>query len=170
MSDLLMHLEIQNKEFVNKIIAIVKDDKKWLTKIGISKSEAENKKSVPNLIEQQISIPANRKSIDLLLRFLISEYLIDDDKIPLIKHVVSAESYTRKSALFVFKCAQLYFCYFYYDSIESQITEDPEAFCWETAATILENYEIETENLSDEWFADSDTYNELNFNFNFNES
>ena len=52
--------------------------------------------------------------------------------------------------------------------METLITEKPENFCWEAAKSIIDYYEFEKESLEDDWFNDSDTYNELILNFNFN--
>ena len=60
----------------------------------------------------------------------------------------------------------MYFCYFYDGNLETLITEDPEDFCCGVAKNIVEYYELEKENLSDEWFKDSYSYNDLQFNFN----
>ncbi|MBK5208741.1 MAG: hypothetical protein JJE44_04455 [Flavobacteriaceae bacterium] len=69
MSDLLKHIEGTNKVLTNNIIDIIRDDKDWLIDLGISESELKNKESSSNLIRKKISIPANWKSIDLLLQY-----------------------------------------------------------------------------------------------------
>tara|TARA_B110000046_G_C12817756_1_gene324033 strand:+ start:172 stop:684 length:513 start_codon:yes stop_codon:yes gene_type:complete len=170
MCDLLNYIKETNKEFTNKIINFIKDDKDWLIAIGISESQLTNKKLIPDLIGKKISNPANKTSIDLLLKYVITEYLYDDDEIPLIKHVVGADSYGRTSTLFVFKCSELYFCYSYEENLKTLITEDPEAFCWESASSIKEYYKIEKENLRDDFFKDTDSYNDLQLNFDFDKS
>ena len=170
MSKLLEYIEDINQVFIKKIIDNVRVDKEWLVNLGISESELDKKNLIPSLISKQISNPANKVSIDLLLKYVISEYLYDDDELPLIKHYVSADSFTRRNALYVFKCSELYFCYAYQEKLESLITEEPEAFCWDVAVSIIEYYEMEKENLSDEFFKDSDTTNDLRLNFNFDKS
>lgn len=167
MSNLLRHIEVTNKEFINKIINAIENDNDWLNNLGLSESELNKNILIPDFISKYLSNPENLKTIDLLLKYVITDFLQDDDHIPLIRHDVDADVYGRKSALFVFKCADLYFCYFTGDEMESLITENPEAFCRKAAKSIIEFYEIEKESLEDEWFNDSDTTNELTLNFNF---
>jgi len=170
MSNLLQHIEDTNKSFISQIINAIKDDNDWLINLGISESDLSKNILIQDSISKFISNPENLKKIDLLLKYVITDFLDDDDHIPLIKHVVSAESYGKKSALFVFKCSDLYFCYFTGEEMETLITENPEAFCWEAAKSIIEFYEIEKESLEDDWFNDSHPYNELTLNFNFEKS
>ena len=172
MSNLLKYIEDTNKVFTNKIIEIIRDDENWLHDLGISEYELKNSISIPNLIRNKISVQTNSKTIDLLLKYVISEYLIneDDDEIALIKHMVSIDSYGKNSALYVFKCSKIYLCYFYNDTEETLITEDPEAFCWNVAETIKEDFDLEENNLSEEWFKDSETFNDLQLNYNFNKT
>jgi hypothetical protein len=170
MSKLLRHIEETNKAFLNEIINAIKDDNDWLINLGISESELNNNIFITDFISKYLSTPENIKTIDLLLKYVITDFLYDDDNITLIKHVVSANSYLRKSALFVFKCSDLYFCYFTGEEMKNLITENPEAFCWEAAKSIIDFYEIEKESLEDDWFNDSDAYNVLTPNFNFNKS
>ena len=167
MSKILNHIKEINNTFLDKIINVIKDDNEWLIKLCISESELHKRKLITDLISKYLSNPENLKTIDMLLRYVISDFLDDDDHLPLIKHVVSADGYGRKSALFVFKCSELYFCYFTGDEIKTLITSEPEAFCWEAAKSILAIYETEKESLKDDWFNDSNTYNELTLNYNF---
>jgi hypothetical protein len=170
MSNLLRHIEDTNKAFINEIINAIKDDNDWLINLGISESELNKNILIPDFISKYLSNPENLKTIDLLLKYVITDFLDDDDHIPLIKHVVSANSYGRKSALFVFKCYDLYFCYFTGEKMETLITENPEAFCWVAAKSIIDFHEIEKESLEDDWFSDSDAYTELTLNFDFDKS
>ena len=167
MSNLLRYIEDSNKAFINEIIDAIKNDKEWLINLGISENELKNNELIPDFIDNYLSNRENLITIDLLLKYIIDDFLYDNDSIPLIKHVVSADSYGSESALFVFKCSDLYFCYFTGESKESKITEDPEAFCWNVANTIIDFYEVEKESLEDDWFDDSEVYNELKLNFNF---
>ncbi len=167
MNNLLRHIEDTNKAFINEIINAIKDDKDWLINLGITECELNKNILIPDFISKHLSNPENFKTIDLLLKYVITDFLDENDNIPLIKHVLSADGYGRKSALFVFKCSDLYFCYFIGDEMETLITENPEAFCRKAAKSIIEFYEIEKESLEDEFFNDSDTTNELTLNFNF---
>jgi hypothetical protein len=170
MSNLLRHIKDTNKAFINEIINAIKDDNDWLVNLGISDAELNKNELITDLISKYLYNTENLKTIDLLLRYVITDFLDDDDHIPLIKHVVSADSHGRKSALFVFKCSDLYFCYFTGNEIETLITKHPEDFCWKAAKSIIDFYEIEKKGLKDEWFNNSDAYNELILNFNFNKS
>ena len=167
MSNLLQHIEISNKKFINEIINSIIDECDWLVDIGISKSELNNKDLIKDYIIKYLSNSENKEKIDLLLRYVISDFLMDNDKIPLIRHHVSADSYGSTSALFVLKCSDLYFCYLAKDVIESNITEDPESFCRDSAKSIIDFYLLEKEGLDDEYWEDSDTSNSLELNFNF---
>jgi hypothetical protein len=167
MSNLLRYIEGTNESFRKKIIDFIKDDSEWLINLGLSENELKNNELISEYLEIYLSNQENLITIDLLLKYIIANFLCDDDEIPLIKHVVSADSYGSKSALFVFKCSDLYFCYFTGESKENKITEDPEAFCWYVAKTIIDFYEVEKESLEDDWFDDSEVYNELKLNFNF---
>lgn len=170
MSNLLRHKEVTNNAFTNKIINAIKDDKDWLFSIGISENELNKKEIIPDFIKNHITNPENIKTIDLLLKYVLTDCLNDDDSIPLIKHLISADSYSGEYALFVFKCGDLYFCYFLGEEIETLITKKPEDFCWASAKTIIDNYKMEKENLKDDWFNDSNNYNTLNLNFDFDKS
>jgi hypothetical protein len=165
---LKVHVTRYNELFTNKIIEIIKDDVYWLGKLGVKKADIKIDESISEIIKTKLSNPANKESIDLILKYVIGDYLMEDDELPLIKHVVSADSHWQLSSLFVFKCSELYFCYSNGVKTETLITEEPEAFCWETAGSIIDYYEMEKENLKDEWFKESDSYNELQQNFNFN--
>lgn len=165
MNDLLKHIENTNKEFSNKIINAIKDDENWLKKIGLTENGLDEKE-ISDFIRIYISNPTNFIKIDQLLIYIITEHLSDDDKIPLIKHSISADDYGRESALFVFKCSDLYFCYYSGEDSEKLITKEPESFCWRVAKSIIDYYKMEEENLADnDWFSDS--FNRLRLNFNF---
>jgi hypothetical protein len=167
MSNLLKHIEDTNKSFINQIINAIKDDNDWLINLGISERELSKDVLIQDFIIKYVSNPENFKTIDLLLKYVITDFLEYDDHIPLIKHVVSADSYGSMSALYVFKCGDLYFCYFIGDEMETLITKNPDAFCREAAKSIIDYYEIEKESLKDEWFNNSDAFNKLIINFNF---
>ncbi|MFD1292406.1 hypothetical protein ACFQ5N_01045 [Lutibacter holmesii] len=87
MSDILKQIEDTNDILTNRIIDIIRDEKDLFIKLGLSESVLKIKKSTSNLIRKQISNPANRKTIDLILKYVITGNLIKDDEIPLIKHV-----------------------------------------------------------------------------------
>lgn len=165
MSDLLKYIENTNKEFSNKIINVIKDDENCFKNIGLQVNGLDEKET-SNFIRMYISNPANIDEIDQLLNYIITEHLNDDDKIPLIKHSISADDYGSESALFVFKCSDLYFCYYTGENPEKLITKEPESFCWRVAKSIIDYYKMEVENLEDnDWFSDS--FNDLRLNFNF---
>lgn len=165
MSDLLNYIENTNKEFSNKIINVIKDDGNWLKNIGLVENGLDERKT-SDFIRMYISNPANINKIDQLLIYIITEYLSDDDETPLIKHSISADDYGRDSALFVFKCSDLFFCYYIGENFEKLITKEPEPFCLRIAKSIIDYYKMEEENLADnDWFSDS--FNDLRLNFNF---
>lgn len=165
MSDLLKYIEDSNNFFLDKIINVIKDDENCFKNIGLQVNGLDEKET-SNFIRMYISNPANIDKIDQLLNYIITEHLYDDDKIPLIKHSISADDYGRQSALFVFKCSDLYFCYYSGEDSEKLITKEPESFCWRVAKSIIDDYKIDVENLEDnDWFSDS--FNDLRLNFNF---
>ena len=166
MSNLLKYIEQNNDTFFKEVIKIIKNDKYWLSKLGIIESN-DNENLKIAAIKKEISNPENKLVIDELLKYVIADYLIEYDSIPLIKHSVSAGGYGRKSALFVFKCDNLYFCYYFGDKLVSLITEHPEEFCFNAAKSIRDYYKLEESNLDDEWFEETDCYNDLQCNFQF---
>jgi hypothetical protein len=166
MRDLLRYIEESNERFIDKIISIVLDDREWLEKIGIATEEVNDEKN-KIAIRKQLSNPDNSIMIDSLLNYVINEYQCEMDQIALIAHYTSSESYAQHSALFAFKCSNLYFCHSIGVETTSIITQDPEDFCRTAAKTIIDYFELEKENLSDEWFKDSDVTNELTVNFDF---
>ena len=170
MTKLLQYIEDKNEAYIDKIIDSIKDEKDWLLDLGIPESALDNSEQIPSLIRRQISNPSYQVQIDALFKYLITDYFYDVDEIPLIKHYVSADAYTSISALYVFKCAGLYFCYATGEDSQTLITKEPEDFCRNIASGIMNMYEIEEENLQDEYFKDTDPYNDLNMNFDFNES
>ena len=171
MNGLLDYIENNNEVFIDIIIDILKDDKDLLIEIGVSESETKQKKIIPSLIREIITNPENKESIDELIKLLITDYDLGDyEKVPLIIHEVSADAYSAKRSLYVYKCSELYFCYFIDEQMETLITEDPEEFCFQAAYSIIDSYELEIGNLDDEWFKESDTSNELLQNFEFNKA
>lgn len=166
MSNLLKYIEQNNDAFVKEVIKIIKNDNDWLSKLGISESSI-NENLIIAVIKKEILNSENKLVIDELLKYVIADYLIDGDSIPLIKHEVTAGGFGRKSALFVFKCANLYFCYYFGEKLVSLITEQPEEFCFDSAKSIMDYYEFEKSNLEDEWFDETDCDNDLQCNFDF---
>jgi hypothetical protein len=166
MSKLLRHIEKSNEPFIEKIISIIIDDEEWIEALGITEDDLK-KTEITAAIRNQLLNTEKAQAIESLLAYIISDHILDDTKIPLITHHVSAEVYTQTSALFVFKCSNLYFCHSIGFETTSIITKDPEDFCRTAAKTIIDYFELEKENLSDEWFEDSDVTNELTVNFDF---
>ncbi len=166
MSNLLKHIEKSNEAFIEKIISIIVDDEEWIDALGITEDDLK-KREITTAIRNQLLNTEKTQAIESLLAYIISDHICDDAEIPLITHHVSAEIYTQTSALFVFKCSNLYFCHSIGVETTSIITKDPEDFCRNTAKTIIDYFELEKENLSDEWFEDSDVTNELTVNFDF---
>lgn len=111
MSDLLKYIGDSNNFFLDKIINVIKDDENCLKNIGLQVNGLDEKET-SNFIRMYISNPANIDKIDQLLNYIITEHLYDDDDTPLLKHSISADDYGRESALFVFKCSDLFFCYY----------------------------------------------------------
>jgi hypothetical protein len=161
------HISTYNNLFINEIIEIIKDDRYWLDKLRLKEADIKLYESISEMIKTKLNNPENKESIDLVLKYAIGDYLLEDDKLPLIKHEVSVDSHWHRSALFVFKCSELYFCYYYGTKIKTLITEDPLAFCCKTIKSIIECYEMENENLNNEWFQDSESTNNLQLNFNY---
>jgi hypothetical protein len=125
-----------------------------------------DEKEISDFIRMYISNPVNINEIDQILNYIITEHLSDYDEIPLIKHSISADDYGRVSALFVFKCSDLFFCYNTGENSKKLITNEPEPFCLRIAKSIIDYYKMEEENLVDnDWFSDS--FNDLWLNFNF---
>lgn len=144
MSDLLDYIETNNTRFINEIEKLVLNDEYAQELVGISQSNSEATKK--DAIQAFISNPDNIKNIDKLLRYLISEYLYDNDQVCLIRLYVSADGYTKTNALYVYQCKDLFFCYFLNDEIKSIITDNPTVFCYECAREIKATYESEKEN------------------------
>lgn len=170
MSDLIEYISEVNERFKNKIIHALLEDHGYLLDHGITENELQEKNNIPDLIKSKIFSSTNKLSIDAVLKYVISEHLYDDDELPLISHYCSADSYTSSSALYVFKFMELYFCYARVDGDfdASIITEEPDSFCYDIASSFMDNYEMEKENLNDEWFKDSNPCNEITMNFKFN--
>lgn len=74
--------------------------------------------------------------------------MYDNDQVCLIRLYVSADGFTKTSALYVFQCKDIYFCYFLDDEIKSIITDNPTAFCYECVRKIKEAYERDKGNES----------------------
>ena len=170
MSDLIEYISEVNERFKSKIIDALLEDPEYLLEHGITENEIKEKNNIPELIKSKIFSSTNKLSIDAVLKYVISEHLYDDDELPLISHYCSADSYTSSSALYVFKFMELYFCYARVDGDfdASIITEEPDSFCYDIALGIIDHYEMEKENLNDEWFKDSNPTNEISMNFKFN--
>ena len=144
MSDLLNYIETNNSYFINEFTKLVLNDEYAQELVGISQSNSEATKK--DAIQAFISNPDNIKSINTLLRYLISEYMYDNDQVCLIRLYVSADGYTKTNALYVYQCKDLFFCYFLDDEIKSIITDKPTDFCYECAREIKATYESEKEN------------------------
>lgn len=167
--ELIEHIEASTKTITAKIINLIKEDDDRLEKLDIHKGEIPVGSSVSKMIQQKLSSLENKEAIDALLKYVIGDYLIDDDSLPLFHHYVSADSYSKQSALFVFQCSDQFFCYFYGDELTSTITNNPIDFCLQAALEVMQNFEFEEANLEDDWFEDSEPSNELSWNFNFTE-
>jgi len=152
----------------DEVIKLIRDDNHWLDKLDITKEKLKNSISVADMIRIKLENPQNREIIDSILKYVINDYFIDDDELHLVKHEVSADSYGKKSAIYIFKCANEYFCYNIHDEIDLIITTDPIEFCQGLVESFEENYQMEVENLKDEYFKNSETTNSLHWNFNIN--
>jgi hypothetical protein len=144
MSDLLNYIEAYNIRFINEITKLALNDEYAQELVGVDQGNSVSTKK--ETIQAFISNPDNIKSIDKLLRYFISEYLYDNDKVCLIRLYVSAEAHTKTSALYVYRCKDIYFCYFLDDEIKSIITNNPTDFCYECVRDIKATYESEKEN------------------------
>lgn len=168
MNNLKKHIRKHSKNNFDKIVEILVEESHLIVQLGISMAEIEDKDRLPGLICEMMAKESNRDTTDEMLQYLISEYLIEDDEMPLIKHWVSADNYSKTTALFVFQFGELFICCSYNDEAHTTITADPEMFCEESIQDIMANYELEKENLQDDWFAESNPTNELIVNFDFN--
>ena len=144
MSDLLNYIEANNIRFINEITKLALNDEYAQELVGVDQGNSVSTKK--ETILAFISNPDNIKSIDTLLRYFISEYLYDNDKVCLIRLYVSEEAHTKTSALYVYRCKDIYFCYFLDDEIKSIITNNPTDFCYECVRDIKATYESEKEN------------------------
>lgn len=165
----LTHIAVTTKLITSEIIKLIENDEYWLGILGIQVAKSTSGISVSDLVKIKLKNPENIDSIDNLLKYVIGDYLIDNDDFHLIKHESSVDSHWQRNALFVFKCENEYLCYHYGNALEVVITDNPVEFCRKAAEEIESNYKLEEENLKDDYFKDSDHYNDLNWNFNFSE-
>jgi hypothetical protein len=144
MPELLNYIEANNNHFINEITKLVLNDEYAQELVGFNQGNSTLIKK--DAIHTFISTPNNIKSIDTLLRYIISEYLYDNDQVCLIRLYVSADTYTKTCGLYVYQCKDIYFCYFLDDEIKSIITNNPTDFCYECVRDIKATYESEKEN------------------------
>lgn len=149
----------------DKLYDLIHDDEHWLKELGVDL----NDKSLDQISREDIIAklvdPTNLERADKVIEYIIGEYLIiDNDGHSIFWSYASASSYTRISALYVFKLGDNYFCYYYPD--DSLITEkDPLSYCKDAAASEISQYEMEEKNMDDEYFKDSGFSLSLDWNF-----
>ena len=158
-SDFFKYIKTSSKQITAYITEHIVGDEYWLNQLGVSISNDE----VEDIIKSKLNDLSNNQVIGSLLKYIFTDYLIDDDNFPIFSHYVSCDSYTSKRALFVYQCSNQYFCYYFGEELEVIVTENPMNFCIESMKDTIDYFDLEQENIKDNYFTDSS--NELHWNF-----
>ena len=182
------HISTSNDLFTNEIIEIIKDDVYWLGKLGIKEADIKIDQSISEIIKTKLSDPENKESIDLILKYVIGNHLLDDYEIPIARIEYSDLAFISVNAFYIFKCANLYFCYYFMGhgqhstvpDLESKtlITKDPLNFSQNVITEIYKEYISLQSNLDTIHSFEDDTWEGLiesgevhlayNWNYDFN--
>lgn len=143
-----------------KIVEYVLENEQFLTELGLDEINNDN-----STILESLEFDSNKNVVKEIIELIIEEDFIEEEN----NHCLfygnyTADSYTRNSALYVFKFGANFFCHYYPES--SCITENPEEFCKNSILAEKNYFEIEKENSEDEYFEDSEIVCELKVNFN----
>ena len=147
----------------NKIIEIIENDKLWLNELGILNSNKVELTNLKQSIFLKLEDAENYDRTDRIIQYVLNDYILgEDDKHSIFYSFCNTDSYSRRSALYVFKFSDIFFCYYLPE--RSLITNNPIPFCKDSIKNEMELFEIEKENMEDEFFEDSDFRVELNWN------
>jgi hypothetical protein len=148
----------------NKIVEIIENDDDWLNELGILNSYNDAVINLKELIVLKLEDIENQDRTDKIIQYILNDYILgEDEKYSIFYGICEADSYSRNSALYVFKFDCKFFCYYLPE--RSLITTNPIPFCKEAIQDEIKHFEIEKENMKDEYFDESDFNNKLNFNF-----
>jgi hypothetical protein len=144
-----------------KIIEIIETDEYWLGKVDIINIEEQNSNNIKDLIRSKLAEIENYENTDKVISYVLDDYVLGaDEKFSIFHGVCSTDSYSRDSALYVFKFNSNFFCYYLPE--RSLITTDPISFIKEAIKDEMIQYEIE--NMKDENFEDTEFTLDLNWN------
>lgn len=147
-----------------KIIEIIETDEYWLEELGNINIEEQNSNTIKDLIRTKLKDVVNYERTNKVIAYVLDDYVLGaDDNFSIFHGVCSTDSYSRDSALYVFKFNSKFFCYYLPE--RSLITTDPIPFCKEAIKDEIMQYEIEKENMKDENFEDTEFTLDLNWNF-----
>jgi hypothetical protein len=163
MKDLQIFIEESTAFIKEKIVEIIEDDDHWLMELGIINSEKKECLNIKDLILSKLEDKENCERTDKILQYVLDDYILGEDE----EHSIfyghcDVDSYTRNSALYVFKFNSSFFCYYLPE--RSLITSDPIPFCKQAILDENNQLEIEKENMNDEYWKNSEFTLDLNFN------
>ena len=142
----------------NKIVDIIENDDDWLKELGILNSDKDHVTNLKELIFLKLEDIENQDRIDKIIQYVLNDYILgEDEKHSVFYGICEADSYSRNSALYVFKFDSTFFCYYLPE--RSLITTNPIPFCKEAIQDEIKHFEIEKENMKDEYFDGSDLKN-----------
>ena len=191
--EFIAYITKSNDLFTNKIIEIIKDDAYWLGELGIQEADIKIDKSISEIIKTKLSDPENKEAIDMVLKHVIGNHLLDyddenddsnDDEIPIVKIEYRDLAFKSVNAFYVFKCKHLYFCYYFlglnYKDLELKtlITKNALNFCQNVMTEIYKERKNLGSCIDMGVISDEDTYEQLleqgevylneKWNFNWN--
>jgi hypothetical protein len=146
-----------------KIIEIIETDEYWLEELGIIDIEEQNSNTIKDIIRTKLVDIENYENTNKVIAYVLDDYVLGvDDKFSIFHGVCSIDSYSRDSALYVFKFNSKFFCYYLPE--RSLITIDPISFIKEAIKDEMIQFDIEKENMVDENFKDTEFTLDLNWN------
>ena len=146
-----------------KIIEIIETDEYWLEELGIINIEEQNSNTIKDLIRTKLKDVVNYERTNKVIEYVLDDYVLGaDDKFSIFHGVCSTDSYSRDSALYVFKFNSKFFCYYLPE--RSLITIDPISFIKEAIKDEMIQFDIEKENMADENFEETEFTLYLNWN------
>jgi hypothetical protein len=129
----------------NKIVEIIENDDDWLKELGISNSDKGEIKNLNELIILKLEDVENYDITVRIIQYVLDDYVLGEDDMHCIFYsYCDADSYSRKSALYVFKFHNKFFCYYLPERF--LITDNPIPFCKEAIKDETIQFEIEKEN------------------------
>jgi hypothetical protein len=149
----------------NKIVEIIENDDDWLKELGILNSEKDEKTNLKELILLKLEDVENNKRNKKIIKYVLNDYVLgEDDKHCIFYGTCDADSFSRNSALYVFKFHNKFFCYYLPERFS--ITSNPLPFCKKAIRDEIDYYELEKENMEEGYFEEFRI--ELNWNITIN--